>query len=381
MDFELTDVQRGLADATRSLLTSRDSVARARDLIDGGQGFDVALWRQGAQLGWPALAIAEDDGGLGQQSADLALVAVELGYGLASTPFIPVIVAADALGRSQYGEKSKLLQSISEGTLIASWAFAEHGQPWSTTGIGTVAQRHGANYVLTGAKVSVQDADSAHLLIVDALLDDAPARFVVPADAEGLQITRQRTLDVTRSYCDVTLGGVTVDAAALGDVGDDARCSMTRSIQLNTVLVCAELVGIGQRLLTMTVDYVKERVQFGRPVGSFQAVKHKCADMRIWVQASTAATYYAAMALDSDDQNIDRAVSVAKAYVSDAINRVAGEALQLHGGIGFTWEHDLHLYLRRARTNALLSGDASEHREKLCREIEAAALSQVPLGV
>ncbi|MGV0602829.1 acyl-CoA dehydrogenase family protein, partial [Mycolicibacterium pulveris] len=123
--------------------------------------------------------------------------------------------------------------------------------------------------------------------------------------------------------------------------------------------------------LAMTVDYVKNRVQFGRPVGSFQAVKHKCADMRIRVQASTAATYYAAMALDSGRDDVDHAVSVAKAYVSDAVNEVAGEALQLHGGIGFTWEHDLHLYLRRARGNSLLSGDARHHREQLCRMLEA----------
>jgi alkylation response protein AidB-like acyl-CoA dehydrogenase len=366
VDFQLSDEQRGLVDSTRSLLSSKWSITRARDLIDSGGGVDAEAWRLGTELGWPALAIAETEGGLGQQAVDLALVARELGRSLAATPFIPTVVAADAIGRSAAEQRSKLLQSISEGSLTATWAFAEFGQPWSVAGLTTRAHRRGDGYLLNGSKVSVQDADTATLLVVDALLDDVPARFLVPADADGVQIERQHTLDVTRSYSDVTLTDTPVDGAALCAAGDSAHSALTRTMALNTVLVCAELVGIGERLLAMTVDYVKERVQFGRPVGSFQAVKHKCADMRIWVQASTAATFYAAMTLDSDHHDADHATSVAKAYVSDAVNRVAGHALQLHGGIGFTWEHDLHLYIRRARVGALLSGDARSHREQLC---------------
>ena len=370
MDFEPTAEQKGLVDSTRSLLTANASLERARDLIDGPAGFDAELWRRGVELGWPALAVPEDDGGLGQQSIDLALVAVELGRSLASTPFIPTVVAADALARCDSERKAKLLQSICEGTLIASWAHAEYGQPWGTAGVTTDARAQDGGYVLDGSKVSVPDADSAQLLIVDAVLDGAPARFLVPTDAAGVRIDRQQTLDVTRSYCDVTLAHVAVDTAALLARGAAASRSLERTMQLSTALTCGELVGIGQRLLEMTVNYVKEREQFGRPVGSFQAVKHKCADMRIWVQASTAATYFAAMALDSEHHDADRAVSIAKAYVSDAINRVAGHALQLHGGIGFTWEHDLHLYMRRARVNSVLCGDARYHRERLCATLE-----------
>lgn len=374
MNFELTDEQRGLVDSTRSLLTTKSSVRRSRALIDSDSGFDAEVWQLGSELGWPALGIPEADGGLGQQSIDLALVTLELGRGLASTPFIPNAVAADALSRTGGERHSKVLQSMSEGSLIATWAFAEFGRPWAATGMDTRAQRHGDGFLITGSKVSVQDADAAQLLVVDALLDDEPVRFLVPTDAEGLQIHRQQTLDVTRRYCDVTFDRVAVASDALLASGDAADRSLARTNQLNTVLVCAELVGIGERLLEMTVEYVKDRVQFGRPVGSFQAVKHKCSDMRIWVQASTAATYYAAMALDSAHPDADHAVSVAKAYTSDAINRVAGQALQLHGGIGFTWEHDLHLYLRRARVNGLLCGDARHHRERLCQSAEAACV-------
>ena len=374
MDFELTDEQRGLIDSTRSLLTRRASVERARQLVDATEGFDADLWKDGTHLGWPALGIAERDGGLGQQVVDLALVCAELAHGLAATPFIPVSVAADAIATSAAEDKSKLLQLISEGSLIAGWAFAEFGRPWGTAGIGTVAARQGDGYRLSGTKVNVEDADAAQLLVVDALLDGAPARFLVPTDTPGVQIARQQTLDVTRSYCDVRFDHVRIDGSALGATGADAAAAITRSMHLHTVLVCAELVGVGQRLLAMTVDYVTERVQFGRPVGSFQAVKHKCADMRIWLQGSTAATYHAAMVLDADPADAERAVSVAKAYASDAAGRIAGEALQLHGGIGFTWEHDLHLYLRRARCGALLSGDARFHRETLCRLMESASV-------
>ncbi|MGB8403247.1 MAG: acyl-CoA dehydrogenase family protein [Mycobacterium sp.] len=373
MDFEPTDEQKGLVDSTRSLLASKASLEATRRLIDSSTGFDAELWRSGAELGWPALAISEHHGGLGQHAIDLALVAIELGRSLASSPFVPTVVVADAIARSDIEEKAKTLQAIAEGNLIATWAFAEIGRPWSTTGIRTTAERRGDGYVLSGAKSSVQDADSAQLMLVDALLDGRPARFIVPTDSPGVRTGRQRTLDVLRSYCDVTFDQTRVPDSALCAGPSSADAAIAHSGQLATVLTCAELVGIGQRLQAMTVEYVKEREQFGRTVGSFQAVKHKCADIRIWVQASTAATYFAAMSLDSEHHDSAHAVSVAKAYVSDAINKVAGEALQLHGGIGFTWEHDLHLYLRRARVNALLYGDAGHHQELLCRSLKEAS--------
>ena len=376
MDFELTDEQRGLVDSTRSLLASRSATGNARALIDSETRVDAELWRRGTELGWPALAIAEADGGLGQQCVDLALVAAELGRSLAATPFIPTVVAADALSRSDNEQSSELVQSIAAGEITATWAFAEYGQPWAANGVGTRARRNGDGYLISGSKVTVHDADTAQFMVVDALLDDdEPARFVVPTDATGVRISRQHTLDVTRSYCDVTFDGIAVGDDALCSAGPAAHDSLAATMRLHTVLLCAELVGIAERMLAMTVDYVTDRVQFGRPVGSFQAVKHQCADMRIWVQACTAATYYAAMALDSDQADAAHAVSVAKVYVSDAIGRIAGNALQLHGGIGCTWEHDLHLYIRRARVNALLSGDSAHHRELLCQTLEARSAS------
>ena len=190
------------------------------------------------------------------------------------------------------------------------------------------------------------------------------------SDAAGIAPRREQVLDITRAYYDVEFDHVVVDPEALLASGSDAVTAITRSTQMTAVLACAELVGIGEQLLAMTIQYVTDRVQFGRVIGSFQAIKHRCATMRLWVQAATAATYYAAMTWDAQASDRERAVSVAKAYTSDAICRCAGEALQLHGGVGFTWEHDLHLYIRRARTLALLCGDATHHREQLCRSLE-----------
>ncbi|WNG89245.1 acyl-CoA dehydrogenase family protein [Mycobacterium sp. ITM-2016-00317] len=189
MNFELTDEQRGLVDSTRALLAKLHSVDRARGLLDGTEGFDAQLWDRGADLGWPALGIAENDGGLGQRPVDLALVAVELGYGLAATPFIPVVVTADAVSRSDVGDKDKLLQAISEGSLIAAWAYAEFGRSWGAASMGTVAHRHDGGYLLRGSKVSVQDADAAHLLLVDAVLDGSPPDSSCPPTASGCAST------------------------------------------------------------------------------------------------------------------------------------------------------------------------------------------------
>ncbi|OBG38990.1 acyl-CoA dehydrogenase [Mycobacterium alsense] len=371
MDFELSDEQRGLVDSSRSLLAAKAPLDVTRKVAEQGAGFDPELWQLGAELGWPALAIPEADGGLGQQLVDLALVAEEHGRSLTPTPFIPTVVVADAIVRSKTAGRPKILQSLAEGSATAAWAFAEPGQPWSAAGIRARAEAHPGGYVLNGVKATVQDADSAQWLLVDALLDGRAARFLVPTDSPGLRIERQRTLDVTRAYCDVTFAGVNVAGDALCAGDGSAPAEIARSSHLNVVLACAELTGVGKRLLEMTLDYVAQRVQFGRPVGSYQAVKHKCSNIRMWVQAATAATYYAAMAVDAQTADHARAVSVAKVCASESISRVAGEALQLHGGVGFTWEHDLHLYLRRARTNALLCGDATHHRELLCRSLEA----------
>lgn len=374
MDFGLTDEQQGLIEATRALLDRKAPLTATRGYVEAPVGFDPEVWRLGVELGWPALAVPEQDGGLGQGLVELTLVAAELGRSLTPMPFLPTVVVADALVRSSAAGRAKVLESLLDGTATAAWAFTEHQRPWSVDGMETTAERRPDGYALSGTKVEVQDADSARWLLVDARLDGQPARFIVPADAAGVSITPESTLDVARNYSDVELVDVFVPNDALVSSGAEAATDISRSCAVGTLLACAELIGISEQLLAMTVDYAGKRMQFGRAIGSFQAIKHKCADMRIWGQSIKASTYFAALALGSDapaDEQA-RAVSAAKAYASEAIGWLAGEALQIHGGIGFTWEHDLHLYLRRGRTNALVYGDATHHREVLCALAEAA---------
>jgi len=373
VDFELSEEQLGLRDSTRRLLTAAADIASTRRIVESGAGYDESLWRKGAELGWPALALPEELGGFGQQLVDLAVVAAEHGRVVLPSPFLPTVVTADAIAASPNASMRKeVVPPLAAGTATAAWAFAEPGRPWSTAGLSLRAGRDGDGFTLDGQKVAVQDARSAQWLLVDAVLDGKPARFVIGTDAAGLTMRRQQAFDISRELDDITLDTVRLPAGSLLSRGDEAGQAIERSLRMITVLACAELVGVAERLLAMTIEHVKVREQFGRPIGSFQAIKHKCATMRIWAQASAAATYYAAMAVDAGAEDADRAVSVAKAYAGDAVSRLAGEALQAHGGIGFTWEHDLHLYLRRAKSNELLYGDPRWHRERLCQLLEAA---------
>jgi alkylation response protein AidB-like acyl-CoA dehydrogenase len=373
VDFELSEEQLGLQDSTRRLLAAAANIAATRKIVESGAGFDGSLWRRGSELGWPALALPEELDGFGQQLVDLAVVAAEHGRVVLPSPFLPTVVAADAIATAPNASARKeIVPQLAAGTATAAWAFAEPGQPWSMAGLGLRAGRDGDGFTLDGQKVAVQDARSARWLLLDAVLDGEPARFVIGTDAAGLTMQRQRAFDITRELDDITVDTVRLPAGSLLSRGAEAGQGIERSLRMITVLACAELVGVAEQLLTMTIEHVKVREQFGRPIGSFQAIKHKCATMRIWAQASAAATYYAAMAVDAGAADAELAVSVAKAYVGDAVSRLAGEALQAHGGIGFTWEHDLHLYLRRAKSNQLLYGDPDWHRERLCQLLEAA---------
>ncbi len=373
MDFELTDEQRAIRDSTRSLLQSHPGAARA--LADTAAGFDAGLWRQGTELGWSALAAPEEAGGLGQGVADLAIVAVEHGRFVTASPFMPTVAVLDALLRSGTDHHAALIDALISGESSAAWAFTEPRRSPTVDALQTTAVAADSGYRITGEKVTVADASAADVLLVDAVLDGNPARFLVPRDASGVKIRRIESLDITRELDDITLDDVHVGQEAMLGSTDTARAAMERTLRLMTVLACAELVGVGEYLLETSVEYAKDREQFGVPIGSFQAVKHKCADMRMWVQASRAATLHAAMSLDADEAGSSpetaKAVSVAKAFVSESICKTAGEALQVHGGIGFTWEHDLHLYIRRARANAALYGDAGHHHEALCALLEA----------
>lgn len=350
MDFELSDEQAMLRAASRDLL--RDHAPA-----------DPDLWRLAAGLGWPGLAVPEEYGGTGQGLVELTLVAEELGRALGRVPFLPTVLVARAVARGGSPRlRDEVLPALAEGTEWASWAFAEPRSPWTLAGVRTTARADGDTVVLDGVKTTVQDAAAARWLLVTVRHDGVPSSFVVDRDAPGVTVRRQHVLDLTRALYEVRFDGVRVP---LDRRLDDGPSAVQRLLDDASVLVSADTLGVMDHLLDMTVAYMKVRVQFGRALGSFQAVKHKCASMAVLIHGTRAATAYAAMTADAASPDGARAACAAASYASAAAGDVAGEALQLHGGIGFTWEHDLHLYLRRARTGAVLYGDAAVHRDRL----------------
>ncbi len=363
MDFELTDEQAMLREASRDLLTDRAPVGVLREHLDDDAEVDAALWRLAGELGWTGLVVSEEHGGSGQGLVELALVAEEIGRAVARGPFLPTSLAGLAVDRDGGDSlRPEVLPTLAEGRAWATWAFAEPHRPWTVEGLSTTARPDGDGVVLSGTKTAVQDADGARWLLVTASEEGIATNFLVDRNTPGVTVRRQRTLDLTRSFAEVVLDGVRVPAAhRLGG----GQAGVQRLLDDAAVLHAADTLGTLQRMLELTVEYVRVRVQFGRPIGSFQAVKQTCATMSMHVQGARAATYYAAMAADAGAEDAARAACVAAAYTSAVAGEVAGSALQLHGGIGFTWEHDLHLFLRRAKSDAVLYGDAALHRARL----------------
>jgi len=370
MDFELTDEQAMLREASRDLLSDRAPVAVLRTQVDDADEVDPTLWRLAGELGWTGLLVDEEHGGSGQGLVEASLVAQEIGRAVARGPFLPALVVARAVARDGAEElRAEVLPTLAEGDAWATWAFAEPGRPWTVEGLGATAVTDGDEVVLSGTKTAVQDADGARWLLVTALEDGVPASFLVDRDAPGISVRRQRTLDLTRSFAEVRLQDVRVPASRRLGGGVAA---VRRLLDDAAVLHAAATLGTLERMLELTVEYVQVRVQFGRPIGSSQAVKQICATMAMHVQGARAATWYAAMATDAAAGDAARAACVAASYTSAVAGEVAGSALQLHGGIGFTWEHDLHLYLRRAKSDAVLFGDIPVHRARLADLVGAA---------
>jgi len=352
VDFELTEEQAALREVSRGMLAVSCPPSLVRSLAAAGQDVDDKLWQRGTELGWTGLAVPEEHDGAGQGLVELCLVAEEIGRAAAPGPFADSALTGLVLARLG---RPELLSALAAGDLKAS--LAQHG---SVTG-----SVNGGEFVLSGRATAVQAAAAADWLLVTAATDGG-GRLVLVERARTA-VEPRRTLDETRRWYDVVLDGVRVPAA---DVIAADQADLQWLADSAGVLSAADSLGAGERLLEMTVGYVKVREQFGRPLGSFQSVKHKVAGMLTTLKGARAATYYAAMALDADVADATVAASVAKAFTGEGVATLAGEALQTHGGIGFTWEHDLHLYLRRAKVNEMLYGSPAEHYERLVALLE-----------
>ena len=361
MDFELTEEQAALREVSRNMLAVNCPPQLVRSLASVGKDVDDKLWQRGTELGWIGLGVPEEHDGAGQGLVELCLVAEEIGRAAASGAFIDTALIALALARLG---RPELVPALAGGDLKASWAH--HGS------VAGSYDYDADEFVLSGRATAVQAAASADWLLVTAAIENG--RRLVLLERARASVEPRRTLDETRRWYDVALDGLRIRAA---DVVSADEAEIQWLTGAAAMLTAADSLGVGERLLDMTVEYVKVREQFGRPLGSFQSVKHKVADMLTTLKGARAATYYAAMALDAGVAEATVASSAAKAFTTDGVAALAGEALQTHGGIGFTWEHDLHLYLRRAKVNEMLYGTTAEHYERLVSLMERRSLGTV----
>nr|MBA3806629.1 acyl-CoA dehydrogenase family protein [Acidobacteriota bacterium] len=343
-----------------------------RALIETETAHDEQLWQSIADQGWTGLNVPEEHGGLGLGLVELAVVAEEMGRACLPGAFLSTLTASALIERAGNAEqRAKYLEPIAAGELKATVAFLEEGANWDAdTGVKLKATRVGSgNFSLTGKKLFVSDAAVADLLICVSRDNDSLSLLPVEREAEGVTVKPMPSMDGTRKVYEVGFDGVSIPVAdALGADGD-ARGAFRSALEVGCAVLCAEMVGGMQWVLDTTVEYAKTRQQFGRAIGSFQAVQHQCADMLLMTESARSSAYYAAWALTEGDPAASIAVAVAKAYCSDAYREVGNRGVQVHGGIGFTWEHDLQLYYRRSKSSETLFGDATFHRERLARVI------------
>ncbi len=367
MIFTFTDEQTDLAAILRRFLQDKSPSAEVRRLMQTEAGYDPPTWAQLAgQLGLPGLVIPEKYGGSGAGPVELAVACEEMGRALLCAPFFAtaVLAAGALLAAGDESAADEYLPPIAAGTTIATLAGCEDDGAWTTERLATRARRSGDGYRLDGRKSFVLDGHVADLLLVVAQADGGPSLFAVDAGASGLARRRLDTLDQTRKQAVLDLDAV--PARLVGAEGG-AAAVLDQTLRLAVIALAAEQVGGAQRCLDMSVEYAKIRMQFGRPIGSFQAIKHMCADLLLEVESARSAAYYAAWAAQDGSDELPLVASLAKACCSEAYFRAAADNIQIHGGIGFTWEHDAHLYYRRAKSAEVMLGTPAEHREIAAR--------------
>jgi alkylation response protein AidB-like acyl-CoA dehydrogenase len=374
MNFAFSEEQEMLRDSVRGFLEQYSPIAEVRASMATVEGYDTALWqRMSSELGLPGLAIPEEFGGQGFSFVELGIVLEELGRSLACVPFFSsaVLAARTIMHAGDNADRAALLPGIADGSRLVTLAVYETDGAFAPDAVAATAAMDGDVVILNGEKSYVLDGHMADLIIVVARREGTHGEegigfYVVASDAEGLQREPLATMDQTRKMAKLTLHNVR--ACALGSQ-DSGATILRRILDDASVALANEMAGGAQRVLEMAVAYAKDRVQFGRPIGSFQAVKHKCADMLLEVESAKSAAYYAAWAVAESSDELPVVASLAKAYCSDAYFHAAAENIQIHGGIGFTWEYDAHLYFKRAKASEVLFGDATYHRELLAQRI------------
>jgi alkylation response protein AidB-like acyl-CoA dehydrogenase len=377
MDFGFSQEQELLRATARKFFGNECPSTFVRKMMDDPAGTTPELWQKLAEQGWLGLVYPEAFGGAGLGFVDLTVLMEEMGRVVMPGPYFSTVLLGGLaiFEAGSEAQKREWLTRIASGAARVTLAWTEPNARWDAAGVTLEARHAGGRFTLSGTKLFVPDAHTADAMVVVARTasgaspEDGVSLFLVPKDARGLAVTLLPTMDQTRKLCEVTLNDVSIPAAAL--VGEPGKgwAPLGRVLARASVALCAEMCGGAQKVLDMTTEYAKIRIAFGRPIGSYQGVKHRAADMLVDVENAKSITYYAAWAVDENVPEAPLAASMAKAYVSDAYRKVASAGIQLHGGIGFTWEHDLHLYFKRAKGSEFSFGDATYHRERVAQLI------------
>ena len=364
MDLQLSDDQELFRETTRRFLESTCPVPTVREWAEKEPaGFPADWWRRGAELGWTSLLVAEEDGGgsvSGHGLLDLILVAEEMGRLVSPGPLLPanLVAAAVAAGGSPE-QRAAVLPGLLSGEAVGTWCLEEPGGRFSTESVGLLATPAEGGYVLQGEKGPAQAAAEAEWLLVTAQAADGLISFLIPAETPGVTVVPAQSLDLVRRFAAVRFDQVQVRPEQVIEV------DVERLAGLAVVVQCAEMAGAVDAMFQRTVEYSFDRYSFGRPLASYQALKHRFADMKLWLEACHATALGAARAVDTGDERAAELVSVAKSYIGDRGPAILQDCVQMHGGIGVTWDHDLHLYIRRVVQDRSLFGTPSEHRERL----------------
>ena len=379
MDFAFTEEQQMIRDTAEAFLAEVSDSAAVRRAMATEQGFEDAVWQRICKdMVWPAIHIPEQYGGMGLGYVELAAMLEQMGRFLLCSPFFSTVCLATnaLLVAANEEQKARYLPKIAEGSVTGTLAYTGVNRRWDAAAVQATATRDGDDYVLNGTLRYVPNGHTADLLILaarrpDSVGEEGISLFVLAAGTAGIERQWLPTMDQTRKQASVVLTDVRVGADAL--MGDEGQAwpQLQKIIQLATVATAAEQMGGTQQILDATVAYTKERYQFNRPIASFQAVKHKAANMMLKAEVARSAVYYAACVAEEALHDgplgleLGEAASVAKAWCSDAYFQNAGDALQLHGGVGFTWEYDVHLHFKRAKSSEQLLGNAAWHREQI----------------
>ena len=374
MNFGFNEEQELLRNTARKFFENECPSETVRRLMETPEGINAELWKKLAEQGWLGLIYPEQYDGMALGLVDLVVLMEEMGRAVAPGPYFSTVLLGGLaiLEAGSDAQKKEWLPKIAAGDKRVALAWMEPSAQLGPAGVTLTAVDKGGKYALSGTKLFVHDAHTADALVVAARTRpgagaDGVSLFLLPKGTKGLEVTLLPTMDQTRKLCEVACSDVTVGGDALLGAAGSGWAPLARVLDRATVALCAEMCGGAQKVLDMTVEYAKIRQAFGRPIGSYQGVKHRAADMLVDVENSKSITYYAAWALDENSPEAPLAVSMAKAYVSDAFRRVSAAGIQLHGGIGFTWEHDLHLYFKRAKGSEFTFGDATHHRERVAQ--------------